>query len=145
MSLAAPPLATGFVVGKHERPHLGPGWWDRQRWPDRPGLVGRATHPRAEFTLMGHPGQTSLHLLLAASVTLIGGPARVEVRCGAAPLGVIEIPFEDWAVHALPCAVEAAAPITFTLHTLTPAVPHRVLRNGDHRELGIHIAAAHLC
>jgi hypothetical protein len=145
----AVPDVAGFVVGKHERPHLGEGWWDRMGWPDRPGLICRTAHTRAEFFLRGRPGCTGVTLLLAASLTLIGGPAEVEVLMARegeepAPVGKIRIAWEDWAVHAVACPVHQPAPLTFVLHTLTPAIPHRVLKNGDHRRLGVHLAAARL-
>jgi hypothetical protein len=152
MSFPMSPLsgARGFVIGNLEWPHLGDGWWDRMESPDRPGLHHRTSKRDAHFRLMGQAGQSELRMLLAASVTLIGGPARIEVRASAesgAPrtLGTLEIPWEDWAVHALPCPVEAEGPIHFEIRTLTPFVPHHTLHNGDHREMGVHLAAAHLC
>jgi hypothetical protein len=144
------PEVSGFVVGHRERLHLGRGWWDRQEGLGRPGFTYRTACPCAEFRLWGRRGQSQLRLLLAASTTLIGGPAELEVLCaqeGAEPgsLGVIQIPWEEWAVRSLPCSVEGSGPLTFVLQTHTVAVPHAVLRNGDHRELGVHLAAAHLC
>ena len=110
----------------------------------------RTAGPRAEFRLWGRRGQSQLKLFLAASTTLIGGPAELEVlfaQEGAEPgsLGMIQIPWEEWAVQSLPCSVEGSGPLTFVLQTHTVAVPHAVLHNGDHRELGVHLAAAHLC
>lgn len=144
------PDAPGFVVGHGDRPHLGMGWWDRQEWPGRPGLHCRTAHPWAQFRLAGRPPHRHLKLLLAASVRLIGAPCEVDVLCdvdtaGPRLLGRLVIPWEDWAVHAVPCEVTAAAPLVFTLRTLTPCVPDAVLHNGDHRRLGVHLAAAHLC
>lgn len=148
--------AAGFVIGHREHGHLGAGWWDRQEWPDRPGLIYRPTHPTAEFFLRAPAAHRELRLLLAASLTLIGGPAVVDIsasRGGEAErsLGHVRIDWEDWAVFAVPCPCDPPAGakgegvIRFVLRTLTPAIPHRVLRNGDHRLLGVHVAAAHLC
>ena len=85
-----------------------------------------------------------------ATATGMDTPARIEVLAsdesgGSRTLGTLEIPWEDWAVHALPCPVETDGPIHFELRCLTPHVPHHTLHNGDHREMGIHLAAAHLC
>ncbi|MBN1477670.1 hypothetical protein JXA47_13025 [Candidatus Sumerlaeota bacterium] len=144
------PLAHGFVIGDLEWPHLGEGWWDRMVSPDRPGLHHRTSKRCAHFRLLGQAGQRELRMLLSASVTLIGGPAWIEVLAsseGNAPrtLGTLEIAWEDWAVHALACPVESEGPIHFELRSLTPYVPHHTLHNGDHREMGVHLAAAHLC
>ena len=144
-----PPLASGFVVGGHERPHLRAGWWERLEWPGRPGMIYRTAHPQAEFVLAERPGNRELHLLLAASLVLIGAPARVELlmsagREAAQSLGTLTIKWEDWAVHRLPCSIPLSGPVTFTVLTHTPAIPDRVLHNGDHRALGEHLAAAAL-
>jgi hypothetical protein len=118
------------------------------RSPQRPGLFFRTSHPRAALRLWARPGQEALNLLICASTTMIGGPARLEVLfedvAGERSLGELEVPWEEWAVHSLPCRISSEGPVTITLKTHTVAVPHAVLNNGDHREFGVHLAAAHL-
>jgi hypothetical protein len=110
-------------------------------------MIYRTTHPIADFTLSVPQGCSELHLLATASLALIGGPARVEILTLAGEeetrrIGDLRIEWEDWAVHAIPVSLSPSASVTFRLRTLTTAIPDRVLHNGDHRELGIHVAAA---
>jgi len=116
-----------------------PGWHERTI-DGRNGIVYRPTQKEAGFRLLLPGGNIEIIALVSASTQLCGGRLNTGLKCGDKSLGILSLDSEQWVIGRFVFENAPKGPATFKWIVENPFVPHKLLKNGDFREMGVYVA-----
>lgn len=132
-------LSRALVVGVNDHLLCGGGWHERAL-DGRFGFLFRATGREAEFALDLPAGAGEIAALLCASASLCG-VLRGELFCEKELLGEFTLDSENWVLRRFALPPAPAGLRRFYWKIKNPFIPNDYLRNGDFREMGVHVAS----
>lgn len=140
-----------IVMGVNDHRHCLQGWHDLQT-DERNGVRFRWTTAAAAVRLAVPPGATALRILLCGPASLTGRPAPLSVYSAGRRLAHLPnaAPTDFWTIAEVPLSgTVPVLDLDFHSEELIPDGPPRprtftfdhYLKNGDHRSMGLMIAA----
>ena len=132
-------LFCALVAGVNDHLLCGRGWHERAL-DGRFGFLYRPTGREAEFALNLPAGTGAITALICASATLCG-VLRGELFCEKKSLGEFALDSENWVLRRFPLPPAPAGLRRFCWIIKNPFIPNDYLRNGDFREMGVHVAS----
>lgn len=132
-----------LVVGVNDYPLCREGWYDRAI-DGRFGILYRPMGKEASLNLFLPGGDLEIIALVSASITLCGGVLRGDFTANGNLLGNFNLDTETWTLQRFTFSNAPLGWMRFTWRIHNPFIPHETLKNGDFREMGLHVAAVRM-
>ncbi len=132
-----------LVFGFNESPWLGEGWHEREAWGR--GGTCRLTAGRAQIRLPADQSGQAWALLMSAPMAAARGQdVTVTVSVDATVMTRETLPGDLWRLVRGRLPENLGPEALLTIETTPVLWPHKRLGSGDHREIGVKVAALRL-